>query len=772
VTARRVQESMQDVPVAVSAYTAATLERRQITSSDDIGKITPNLQFANNAPLTANNNSSVIFIRGVGQVSGRANTDPGVGLYIDDVYMGQSVGGTMELRDVAGVQVLRGPQGTLFGRNTIGGAVLLSTTSPGDDFGGEVRVSTGEDSLLEVFAAVDAPFSDTVKTRFSIGTKKQEGYVRRLDDNLDLGDIDNTTFIAKMDIEPSDTFRARVNFDYTTADENGSPLVFAGYNNNTNFNETGPDASIAFIGANQSVAAGCNDAWVALPGPPGRPVETAPGSTLDVSGLLTVGGGPRGYTAENTDPACANNQWAAGPYANNGTFPTESSLDNWGISLRLEWTLSDALALKSVTSYRDLSWTGKRDGDNTPFTILHTDFDSSGDQFSQELQLSYEADRLTAIGGLYYYEEEVDDQLIVSVGDRADGLNCDYGEVIGTNRCYRDSDDNLTQNSAYAVFAHFSYGFTDALSGAIGVRYTSETKASTPDQYDYINPSAKYLPMIKYSEDFSATTVSASLSWHASDSTMLYASYAEGFKGGGWNSSFNFPVTQSDLDAGHKFDQEEVKTIEVGLKSDITDTFRLNAAVFTSDYTDLQFTYRVLIAPWFFNAGTASIDGAELEFTWVPNDSWTIEGGLGMLDTSIDEPVAIVVPGRPVNTGVAKGNQLPFAPDLKWNIGIGYNGEFGSMYVTPRVDYMYSDSVYFDAANSDIIAQTDNYSIVDLSVSFERIGANWKVMLGVNNATDEEYRVSGNSSYTSGTGYAETAYARGRVAFASFTYDF
>lgn len=101
VTARRVKERLQEVPVSVSAFTAETLERRQITSSDDIGKITPNLQFANNAPLAANNNSSVIFIRGVGQISPRANTDPGVGLYIDDVYMGQSVGGSMELRDVA-----------------------------------------------------------------------------------------------------------------------------------------------------------------------------------------------------------------------------------------------------------------------------------------------------------------------------------------------------------------------------------------------------------------------------------------------------------------------------------------------------------------------------------------------------------------------------------------------------------------------------------------------------------------------------------------------
>jgi len=128
VTARRVEENVQEVPVSISAFTADTLERRQITGTDDLGKITPNLQFTNNAPLAGNNNSSVVFIRGVGQISARANTDPGVGLYIDEVYMGQSVGGSMEMYDIASVQVLRGPQGALFGRNTLGGAVLLTTT--------------------------------------------------------------------------------------------------------------------------------------------------------------------------------------------------------------------------------------------------------------------------------------------------------------------------------------------------------------------------------------------------------------------------------------------------------------------------------------------------------------------------------------------------------------------------------------------------------------------------------------------------------------------
>jgi iron complex outermembrane receptor protein len=768
VTARRVEENLQDVPVSVSAFTADTLERRQITATDDLGKITPNLQFTNNAPLAGNNNSSIIFIRGIGQVEPRANVDPGVGLYIDDVYMGQSVGGTIELRDIESIQVLRGPQGTLFGRNTIGGAVLLTTTEPGDEAGGTVRAGIGDDSLIEVFAAADFPVSDTVRTRFAIGTKQQDGYVTRVADGTDLGDTDNTTFTAKAVFEPGDKFTAKLNFDYTEADENGSALVFADYNNNTNFTQTGPAAEAGWMGASQSVGAGCPDAWIALPGPPGRPVSTAPGSPLDVSGLLTVGGGARGYTAENNDTRCLNNQWAAGPFANNGTGRVDSSLENEGISLNLAYDVNDSVTLKSITSYRELAWTGARDADNTPFLILHTDYDSDGDQLSQEFQFSYQGDRLTAVAGLYYYEEKITDILTVSIADRGPGLSCGPG----TDRCHLDSDNNITDNESTALFGQVTYDFTERLSGTLGVRRTEETKASIPDQFDYLNVSAKYLPVQRYEQDFAATTPSASLSYDVTDSTMLYVSYAEGFKGGGWNSTFNFPLLPSDLAAGHAFDQEEVETVELGFKSDVTDTLRLNGAIFSSDYTDLQFTYRVFLAPWFFNAGKASIDGGELELTWLPSERWIVEGGVGYLDSSIDETTPIVVPGRAVNTSVAAGNQLPFAPKTKWNLGVGYDGGRGSVVVSPRIDISYSDEVFFDAANTVQIAQTDDYTVLDVSVAIENTASDWRFIFGLNNATDEEYRVSGNSSLGSGSGYAEVAYARPRMWFANFVKDF
>src|SRR5512138_137473 len=187
VTARKRVESLQETPIAISAFSADALERQQISSTADLDQVSPNLQFASYGPLTGNNAAAQVYIRGIGQSDGSSGVDPGVGLYIDDVYMGRSVGGVMDFRDIANVQVLRGPQGTLFGRNTIGGAVLLSTQQPGDRYGGSVRLGVGSDSLYEGFGAVDLPFSDTVAARFSYGARSRDGYVTRVFDGLDLG---------------------------------------------------------------------------------------------------------------------------------------------------------------------------------------------------------------------------------------------------------------------------------------------------------------------------------------------------------------------------------------------------------------------------------------------------------------------------------------------------------------------------------------------------------------------------------------------------------
>jgi iron complex outermembrane receptor protein len=235
VTARRVEENLQDTPIAITVLTAAELEQRQIFSTEDLDQVTPNLQFTNDTALAGNNSSSTIFIRGIGQTDPTSSVDPGVGLYIDDVYMGQSIGGTLDFRDIANVQVLRGPQGTLFGRNTIGGAIVLTTQEPGDEFGADYRFQLGSDSLADAFIGVDVPGSDGFRSRFTFGVRNRDGYVTRVQTGEDLGDTSTYTGTGKLVWDRNEDLQFKLLFDYTKSDENGNPFVFAASNETATF---------------------------------------------------------------------------------------------------------------------------------------------------------------------------------------------------------------------------------------------------------------------------------------------------------------------------------------------------------------------------------------------------------------------------------------------------------------------------------------------------------------------------------------------------------
>ena len=725
VTARRVRENLQDTPIAVTAFAGELLEERQIFKTDQLDQVVPNLQFSNNAPLAGNNSSSQVFIRGIGQSDPTSTVDPGVGLYIDEVYIGNAVGGTLDFRDIASVQVLRGPQGTLFGRNTIGGAILITTADPGDEFGATVKAGFGSDSLIDGFIALDAPFADAFKSRFSFGIRKQDGYVTRTD-GTDLGDTDTYTAQAKFVWTPAASTRATLAFDYTRADENGSPLVFAAINEAQTF----PRVS--------SFEAGC----------PGMASIATPVPMIN-------------------DNRCANDFQSRGPYGNNGTFPLESTFDNWGTSLNLSFNLSEALVLKSISSYRDVKWAGIRDADNTPLTILHTTYDVDGSQWSQELQLTYQADPLTAVVGAYYFDQKSNDIVTVQLNPPPPGIQ-------------QDSDNNKVDNQSWAAFTQATYKLTERLSLTAGARYTQDKKASFPDQFDFSNPNLKQVPAIWYRDTFSAFTPSASLSMRWSEEVMTYLSYAKGFKGGGWNSHFNAVLTQNLVDALLKFNPEEAETFELGFKLDLAGrTLRLNGALFTSDYTDMQVTYRGPIfppptppgvAPFLTNAGEASIDGAELELTWVPTNEWLIEASAGYLDTSLDK--LIVSPLLIFPPGLAEGNVLPYSPKWQLHAGIAYTATAGNFEIIPRVDASHQTRTFFDPTLTREIAQLDDVTVLNASLTFKPTTGPWSVTLGVNNATDEVYPVAGNSSLTTGSGYAEVAYARPREYFAKLSYDF
>jgi len=729
VTARKREESLQQTPIAISAFTAAALERQQISSTDDLDQVSPNLQFASYGPLTGNNSAAQVFIRGIGQSDGSSGVDPGVGLYMDDVYMGRAVGGSMDFRDIANVQVLRGPQGALFGRNTIGGAVLLTTTAPGDKFGGTVRAGVGDDNLREVFGAVDLPMTDTLAARISGGLRQRDGYVKRIADGLDLGDEDTYTLQGSMRWTPSAALTLTLRGDYTKEDEHGSPFVYATVNGQQAF----PAAA--------SRAAGC------------------PGATFP----------PPSVPQNVVNPRCANDAtWSLGKYRNGGTAEARSELENWGLSAVAELQVSDAFTLKSITAHRELQWEGARDADNTPLLILHTDYASDGDQFSQELQGLFDLGRVKGVVGAFYFEESIDDFLQVPFA--APPALVATGALPGS----RDYQRAQIDNDNWALFTQWTLNATDKLSLTAGARYTEETKGIqllaftiTPLTAPTVIPTALNPPGVAgpglnilpqpFEKTFSSTTGSVSVQYNWTDAFMTYASWSQGFKSGGFNQRYNgAPPGNLPVD----FDEETAETVELGFKSEFGGSFRLNGAIFSTDYDDMQLTYRLGIVPLLFNAGKSKIEGAELEFTFAPGNL-LVEGSLGYLDNEFKE--IAIVPGTTQTVG--PNNRLPFTPQWQGNTGIGYDFDFGSSTLTPRLNVSYTDKQFFDAANSVEVAQLEDVTILNASLTWQMEA--WKVRGGVNNVTDERYRVAGNSSISTAAGYAEVIYSRPRNWFLS-----
>jgi iron complex outermembrane recepter protein len=740
VTARRREEALQDTPIAVTALSAAALERQQIVATTDLDKVAPNLQFHSYGTLTGNNSAAQVFIRGIGQTDATPAVDPGVGIYIDDVYMGRAVGGAMEFRDIANVQILRGPQGTLFGRNTIGGAVLLTTNSPGEDAGSSVRLGVGEDSLHELFGTLDLPINEQWAARLSLGGRERDGYVTRVSDGADLGDEKMYTTQAALRWKPSDALAFTLRADYTKEDENGSPFVFRAMNE-----------AATFVGA-ASIAAGCPNILDPFPPP------------------LLVG--------PLADPRCGNDAQALGSFKNGGTYPASSELENRGWSLVARWDVNETLAFKSITADRSLDWSGTRDADNTPLLILHTNYTSESEQFSQELQALIDSERLDGVLGLYYFDEDSFDRVIVPLGNP--------GTSYDTQRVSLGAE-------ARAAFTEWTFKLTDALSATAGVRYTEETKslqgilfnvapasAAEPPPPTALCPFAGppptqvgclFLPTNRFEREFSSTTASASVQYRFNPRIMTYLSWSQGFKSGGFNQRYNAAPPGN---APISFADETAQSWELGFKTDPMDGLRVNVAVFSTEYDDIQMTYRLGVVPLLFNAGVASIDGGELEIAFAPTADLQLDASVGYLDAKFDTITAPPPFGPVTPTATATlASRLPFTPEWQAHFGVSYRFRLGSTWsLTPRVDVSYTDEQFFDAGNSVEIAQDEAITLLNASVALESEDAKWRFVLSGNNLTDELYPVAGTSSLTTASGYAEIIYARPRNLAFSITRNF
>ena len=650
VTAQRREQRLQDVPLAVSAFSMESLEDGKVESLLNLDGKVPNVVLA---PVGAYPFASAFYIRGLGYADVESSFEPSVGVELDGVYLSRNVGAVQDFFDIGSVTILRGPQGTLYGRNTIGGVVSVQSRRPSFDFGARAQATFGSNGRQELRAGVEgALIEDQLAGKFSFLTKTYDGYIKNYD-GRDMGAQDVTSMRGALLWTPTASFDATLIVDYTK--DKGTGTAFE-------------NASLPSM---------------VLPGF-GEPADT------------------------DGDPFLS--------HVGDDIF---SDLEALGVTLNANWDLGP-VKLTSITGYRktDTEVLSDFDGTPTPFMTVHRD--ETHDQFSQELRLASNTDGpLTYVVGAYYMTQEYD----IATGQ--------FGTVFGSPTA---GSTIYTQQKAdsWAVFGQADYEVLPGLTVTAGGRYSKEEKTFTTQPLFYPNAET-----FEASFDDFSPKVGVSYKW--SDTLMTYAQYSRGFRAGGFNGRAG-----SFLAVG-PYDSETVDSYEVGVKSDLFDRrLRLNAAVFTSDYQDMQQSVQQLIPGTLINqtlvanVGAATISGFEAEATALLTDVFTISASVGYLDASYDEFMADLGDGLGVidRTYLA----MPYAPKWSNSVTFNYKDDFDFGRVTAQASVRHMTDMYtsFSTLNAttDLTMRQSN-TVVDGSLSLELPDGRWRVSLWGKNLTDE-----------------------------------
>lgn len=649
VTAQRREERLQDVPAAVTAFSANTLRDLQASTVGDLQGSIPNLTIHEGDAANA-----VVYIRGVGQIDSLAFADPGVGVYVDDVYLGRAQGAFLDVYDVDRIEVLRGPQGTLYGRNTIGGAVKFVSKGLTNDVAGSAEATIGDYDRREFKGSISGPLiQDKLLAKASLAIAKRDGYGENAFDGRSDGD--------------KNLIAGRLAFEYRASDDLTFRLNLDGSKDRPDTSRTPARATPVF-----------------------------------------------GFPATKSDP-----------FNVDADFNDRNDLTTGGVSFVADWRVSERLELKSITAYRRMFYDAHLDVDATPQPIFGVYDDEKQHQFSQELQFNYTGDKLTAVGGVFYFKER----------DKTfSGL---YGPALGL--VTGSLNDQTNEN--WAVYGQATYGLTDRLSATAGLRYTAETKdffrtqkyfsaaTTLPVPYDQ----GPYATFIDTSGDFHALTPKLGLDYKISDDILAYASVSRGFKSGGFDGRAN------DGAGAVPYDPETLWAYEAGVKSSLLDhRLTANAAVFWNDYKDLQLssfaaTSTGAFTALFTNAGAATMRGAELELVARPAPPLTLNLVLGYLDAHYDRYIG------PGGVDISAQRKLVNAPRWDGKVGAAYRFELaGGGAVIVGADAAFRSRTYPTVSSSQVLSQ-GGYTLFDAFVRWESPNDHWWAQLGAKNIGDKHY---------------------------------
>jgi iron complex outermembrane recepter protein len=732
VTARFREERLQDTPLAITAYTADMMDARNLTDVTHLDTFSPNTIIQ---PLGAGwGSTAAAFIRGVGLGDNSLSFEPGVPIYIDDVYHGRPQGAILDLLDLERVEVLRGPQGTLFGKNAIGGTIRLVSRRPQGDNTGTVEVTAGRYDRLDLRGSYDIALAERFFARFSASSKRRDGYFDLLDYECVNGPgslggggtgilpgATHETFGIPLPLPetPPVNLQSQLGPQDIRAEE-GCVVDTLGNENVTTgramFRWLAADAVELNISMDVTKIdqAGPSDKYTFMN--PAHPFNQSWSENVAVP----VFGLPYDTRFLTDSPYSGYHRFGSDPLFNRDV-QNINVLDHWGAAATLEWAISDNVQLKSITSYREFENTFGRDSDGTPLPVDHTWDTSIHEQWTQEIQVTGLAadQRLDWAAGFFYYDAT----------DSNQGWNFLYPFILSNN-----NHKDVQTIRSWAVFVHGTYQLTDRLSLTAGLRHTDDQKDVSIFRQNFFTGDV-IIPNTQVSVDAQELSPKLGLTWNLRDDLMTYVQWSTGFRGGGFG-----PRPANPLQVA-AFDVETLETIEAGAKTSLLDgRLRINSAVFYSEYADQQQFSQQFDpsgAVWFrtVNTGESEYHGAEVEIFANPVDRLQIEASVGWLRFDrVDPGESGLCRHRP------DGSRCPAPRAPEWSGALGAHYTWGLANggaLRLHGNATYRSRIYF--GTDPIFGSQPRHTLVDGRLTWLSPDEGWAISLFGTNLTDEVY---------------------------------
>lgn len=726
VTAEKRSESLQTTPLAISAIDSKALQVQVINNLADVSRSVPSLQFGVNA---VDSYGTEISIRGIGSNSQSGNTDPGVALSVNGVYMARSSAAVTSLFDIERIEVLRGPQGTLYGRNSTGGAINIIPTKPKIGVTeGMFEGTYGNYNLVRLRGIVNTPLGEAAAFRMSGQYERHDGYVKNLvPGKPDQDNADNFALRPSVSFDNGGPAKILVSAYYSSMKQDGSGVRYLGSDGGPNGYPAGPIA-VAFP----------------MGGPPFS-VDAFPYQTLSANWTLQNLPTDLHEVRKNT--------------------PEHTDVKQYGADLTVDYALSDTISLRSITAYQHTKYNLLVDADSSELDLATNQMDSAAHQFTTELNLLGDTGSLKWVLGAFYLDESSDETFTVSTCPRGCLTSNGYaGPFLAPPFISLGSPPDqgwihhTVQNfgaKAYAGFGQFTWSMTDKLSLTGGLRWSRDEKSilhtgigpGYPDFGPNVpNPVLNDTPDQASSHSWSKVTGRAAVDYKITDKVMAYASFARGYKSGGEQLTSD----GSDGVTGI-FNPEVVDTYEVGLRSRFLDNrVQLNLTGFTSDYKNFQTFELTLNGPLVINAGSARIKGVEFEMKLLPVERLHINASGSILDAKYTSfAVTSPSPAGPVTEDFT-GNRLNRAPKFSGDVSADYTVPTNWGSVTGNLGYSYVGAQYYDRGNLAFDRQGSR-GLLRASLNFD-LGS-YGVTFWGNNITNEKYVASQriNPAFSGGT---------------------